>query len=63
MIPAGELSGILTVITPDDIGILTGGGDVVNCVFNNTGVPAQTAGEAGVMTGVAGFGFTLMDVV
>jgi hypothetical protein len=61
-VPAGLLSGMFTAIVPDDTGTLTGGGDAENCVLNKTGVPAQIAGDAGVMTGVGGFGFTLTDV-
>ena len=61
--PAGLLSGMLTEIVPEETGIVTGGGGAVNCVFRSTGVPAQTAGDAGEITGVGGFGLTLIDVV
>jgi len=62
--PAALPSGIGTDIVPDvTVGCITGGGGGVNCVFNCTGTPRQTEGEAGVITGVGGFGFTRIVVL
>src|SRR6185503_126445 len=61
--PAGVLSGIFTVIVPEETGTVTGGGGAVNCVLKSTGVPAQTDGLEGVIAGVGGFGLTLIEVV
>src|SRR5436190_14222187 len=61
--PAALPSGTGTAIVPDATETVTGGGGGKNCVLNCIGVPAQTDGLAGVITGTGGLEFTITVVV
>ena len=61
--PAALPSGTGTEIVPEGKLSTTGGGGGRNCVLNCIGVPAHTAGLAGVITGAGGFELTMIVVV